>query len=393
MRLLIVSHVTHYLGPDEHYYAYGPYAREIEAWAELFPEVVIAAPLRNVTPPQGSYRISSPNVRVAPQREVGGTSWLDKLLILRSLPALVLSLSREMRNADAIHVRCPGNLGLLGALLAPLFSERLVAKYAGQWNGFPEEEWTVRLQRAILRSRWWGHPVLIYGSSPRQPQHVVSFFTSMLSSEQLSRARASAAARQRSPVLRVIYSGRLTKSKNVDVLLRAIAALKSEGIPLKGLVIGGGPEGDSLRALAAELGIADQIEFTGAVSLEKVLDFLERSDVLVLASNTEGWAKAITEAMAFGLVCIGSDRGMIPTFLGDGRGLTVPPRDVGALADALRKVASAPQEFETMRTLAAEWAQQHSLDNMREAIRDLLLRRWNLPGRTFTRADKAASIQ
>jgi hypothetical protein len=47
-----------------------------------------------------------------------------------------------MRSADAIHVRCPGNLGVL---LAPLFTRRLVAKYAGQWNGHHGERFALRL--------------------------------------------------------------------------------------------------------------------------------------------------------------------------------------------------------------------------------------------------------
>src|ERR1700686_2013386 len=135
MQLLIVSHVTHYACSDG-YYAHGPYAREIEIWADLFQEVVIAAPCRDEVPPTDTYRIARSNVRVAPQKEVGGTTWGAKAGLLVALPALIVGLSREMRKANAIHVRCPGNLGLLGTLLAPLFSSRLIAKYAGQWNGF-----------------------------------------------------------------------------------------------------------------------------------------------------------------------------------------------------------------------------------------------------------------
>src|SRR5262249_29119993 len=153
----IVSHVPHYL-QDGAYFAYGPYAKEIEIWAELFSEIVIAAPLSFDSPPSETCRINRSNIRVSSQREVGGTRWLDKAGIVLALPSLVLGLAYEMWKADAIHVRCPGNLGLLGALLAPLFCHNLIAKYAGQWSGFPGEEWTVRLQRRVLRSRWWRGP-------------------------------------------------------------------------------------------------------------------------------------------------------------------------------------------------------------------------------------------
>jgi glycosyltransferase involved in cell wall biosynthesis len=392
MRLLIVSHVVHYQRSDG-YYAYAPYAKEIELWADLFPEIVIAAPCRNQVPPPGTCIIGRTNVQVAPQREVGGTTWRHKAAILPVLPALIAALSCEMWRADAIHIRCPGNLGLLGVLLAPLFSNRLIAKYAGQWSRYPGEAWTVRLQRLILRSRWWRGPVTVYGKQPGEPLHVVDFFSSMFTTEQLSRARARCLARRLQPPLTAVYVGRLTTSKNVDVLVRAIAALKAEGLCLRGLVVGDGPQRDSLRQLAARLGVADQVDFTGAVPPERMPELLERCDIFVLVSETEGWPKAVAEAMAFGLICIASDRGLIPSFLSDGRGLTVPPRDLRALTGAVRAIGSAPAEYQGMRERASEWAQKYSLENLRDALRDLLAERWHLSDGHFRAPVKPAMIE
>src|SRR5438874_1443075 len=112
-------------------FAYGPYAREIDIWADLFPEVVIAAPCRVAAPPADCLRFTRPNIRLSPQREKGGETLRAKLSQIFALPALTLGLVRVIRGADAVHVRCPGNLGLIGAAVAPLFSTRLVAKYAG----------------------------------------------------------------------------------------------------------------------------------------------------------------------------------------------------------------------------------------------------------------------
>ncbi len=377
MRLLIVSHVVHYRQGDR-YYAYSAYAKEIEIWADLFAEIVIAAPFREEAPPADTSRIDRSNIRVAPQKEVGGEHWRDKVGIVLALPALVAGLIPEMSKADAIHVRCPGNLGLLGALLAPLFSRRLIAKYAGQWDGFPGEEWTVRLQRFLLRSRWWRGPVTVYGKKPTEPAHVVNFFSSMFTADMLARASACVLSRRVSPVMTVTFAGRLSRAKNVHVLLEAIAALKSEGVLLKGLVIGDGPERESLRTLADSLAIADQVEFTGAVPPERIPDFLARSDIFVLASLSEGWPKSIAEAMAFGLVCIGSDFGLIRTFLADQRGLTVTPGNVGELADAIRKVAVAPEQYTEMRLSASKWAQRYSVENLRDALQRLMADSWRL---------------
>ena len=375
MRLLIVSHVPHYRH-DGGYFAYGPYAKEIEIWAELFSEIVIAAPLSLGPPPSETCRINRPNVRVSRHREVGGTRWLDKVSVVLALPALVVGLSREMWKADAIHVRCPGNLGLLGALLAPLFCRKLVAKYAGQWNGFPGEEWTVRLQRWLLRSRWWRGPVTVYGRSVDEAPHVIEFFSTMFTADQLSRAKVSLAAKTWGSPPTVAFTGRLTRAKNADVLIKAVAELKSEGIHLQTFIVGDGPERERLKSLANSLNVQDLVVFTGGIVPERVPEYLERSDIFVLASETEGWPKSIAEAMAFGLICIGSDRGLIPKFLAEGRGLTVRPKDVSGLVDTLRRVATSPADYKEMRRRASQWAQVYSIEHLRDALQALLLEWW-----------------
>ncbi|HLG98196.1 MAG TPA: glycosyltransferase [Bryobacteraceae bacterium] len=379
MRLAIVSHVPHYEW-QEGLYAYSAYAREIKIWAELFGRVVIAAPLRRQEPPGDCVRFERTNISVCPQLEAGGDSFRAKAGLLFTIPRMVLQLAMVFKNSDAIHVRCPGNLGFLGAMLAPFFSRNLVAKYAGQWTDYPGEASTTRLQKRLLRSGWFRGPVTVYGSWSGEPEHIVPFFTSVMSSDQLARARVAAQtpAPQTRP-LRIVFVGRLSAAKNIDVLLQAIAEVKGQDINLECAIIGEGPERPRLQALSAQLALDANVVFRGGLDFEQVLAEFERSDMLVLASETEGWPKAITEAMAFGLVCVGSNRGLVPQILSDGRGMVVPPRDVAALASAIQQVATAREEYQEMRSRAAAWAQQYSLEGLREALRELLAQRWRVP--------------
>ncbi len=373
MRLLITSHVIHYQHQGR-LYAYGPYTLEIDQWADLFAEVEIASPCRQEAPPGDCLPFERANIRILPQKEAGGKTLGAKLGLIAAVPAMALGLTRAMRRADAIHVRCPGNLGLIGAVLAPLFSRRLIAKYAAQWNGGPAEPFSARVQRAILRSRWWKGPVTVYGNWPGSPRHVIPFFTSLLTEEHMERARLSAARERRGPGLRVLYTGRLSKAKNVDVLLRAVARVRAAGHEVAVTVIGEGQERAGLEALAESLGVP--AEFTGGLPFDGVIAHLERADALVLASETEGWPKSIAEGMAFGLACIGSNVGFVPQMLGEGRGFTVPPRDEAALAAALARVAESPDRLAPMRRDAAAWAQRYSLEGLREALRDLMNEWW-----------------
>jgi len=374
MNLLIVSHVVHYRC-NGIIHAYEPYAREIEAWADLFSPVVIGAPCRDGQPAQGCAPIRRTNVSIAPQPQAGGDAFVDKIRLAWSLPRMVYGLSRAMWRAEAIHVRCPGNLGLLGTILAPFFSRRLIAKYAGDWHGFPREPWTFRLQRSLLSSRWWHGPVTVYGDWPSQPAHVVPFFSASITDDDIARARALRDRQLNSPI-HVVYAGRLTPSKNVDTILDAISLLKDRGISVRCTIAGDGPMRDALAAKAARLAISDAVSFSGALPFEQLMDLLASADVLALTSNTEGWPKVLPEAMAFGVICISSCPGGAARLLSDGRGISVPKGDVNGLASAIEDIATHPEKYNELRRRAALWSEQYTVETLRERLRQLTAQYW-----------------
>lgn len=378
MRLAVVSHVVHYRHADQ-WFAYGPYVREIDIWADLFSRVVIASPLRHERPPDDAVAFSRPNIEVVGQRETGGDSWTAKALQAASLPLLVADLIPVLSRADAVHVRCPGNLGLLGAALAPLFTRNLIAKYAGQWNGYQSESATIRLQRAILRSRWWAGPVTVYGEWPNQPAHIVPFFTSMMTRAQVRHAGEVARRKTMEPPVRILFSGMLQPRKRVDVLVDAAAQLVRGGVPFELVILGDGPERASLERRVAALGLDRQVKFVGAQPFDDALKWYEWAHVVVLPSrHSEGWPKVMAEAMAYGALAIAVDHGQVGRMLA-GRGVVVPTGSADEIAQALRAWAAAPEQFEALRLEGVRWAGQHSLEDLREAIADLLSRSWQLP--------------
>jgi glycosyltransferase involved in cell wall biosynthesis len=378
MRLLVISSAIHYEWQGR-VSSIGGYTREIDVWADLFSEVGIAAPLRREPPPGDCMPFTRQNITVVSQKEVGGASSQAKLKLLANVPGLLWNLTKAIRRYDAVHVRCPGNLGFLGILLAPLFSRRMVAKYAGQWNGYSGEDLSGRMQRHLLRSRYWRGPVTVYGRWPKQPAHVIPFFTSVMTREQLERAARGACRKREGSSLHVLFVGRLSAAKNVDTLIEALALLNVQGTLFSCSIIGQGPERERLEAMANKLELASVVRFTGGLAHDGVLELMGQSDVLVLASKSEGWPKAIAEGMAHGLICIGSDRGFVPEMLAEGRGLVLPARDARKLAETLGQIATDPQSFEPMRERAASWATKYSLEGLRAALAELLRASWKLP--------------
>lgn len=109
--------------------------------------------------------------------------------------------------------------------------------------------------------------------------------------------------------LDVVYLGRLIKPKNVDILLRAVAALKGEFPELKVGIIGDGPESGNLKSLAGELNLQKNVKFFGFVEdFREVVTFMKSSKVFVIPSTQEGGASIVTqEANASGLPIIAVD--------------------------------------------------------------------------------------
>jgi glycosyltransferase involved in cell wall biosynthesis len=181
-----------------------------------------------------------------------------------------------------------------------------------------------------------------------------------------------------------LFVGRLSKAKNVDILIEALTLIRANGHKFLCSIIGEGPERLRLENLVSSHGLSDCVHFAGGLPHEQVLDQLACSDVLVLASMTEGWPKSIAEAMTFGLICIGSNQGFVSDMLADGRGLVVPPRDIPELAEQLANIAAHPERFDLMRLRASEWAQGFSLDKLREALKVLLAAHWQMPSAAFS---------
>lgn len=127
----------------------------------------------------------------------------------------------------------------------------------------------------------------------------------------------------------------------IDLLLRAYALLRARRpgrcAPLQ--LVGGGAQRADFERLAAELGIAEWVEFVGEVDHAQVPDRLRRLDIYVAPSRQESFGVAVVEAMACGLPVVVSDAGGLPEVVRAGEsGLVVPRGDVQALAAALERL-------------------------------------------------------
>ena len=127
--------------------------------------------------------------------------------------------------------------------------------------------------------------------------------------------------------------------KSPDVLLKSMSWLKQGGVDLRLVWLGDGRYRSDMVALAEKLGV--NAEFKGALASDQVHEELEKADIFVLASRTEGLPRAIVEAMAHGLPCIGSRVGGIPELLDDA--VLVEKENIFELARVIEKFILTPE--------------------------------------------------
>lgn len=138
----------------------------------------------------------------------------------------------------------------------------------------------------------------------------------------------------------VIFTGRLTAAKRLDILLQSWAdiVLSRGESSCHLLVLGEGGERAALQALAGQLGIETSLSFLG--QKENVVDYVQAADIFVLPSETEGVSNALLEAMACGLAVVATDVGGSGEVLGRQQpcGLLIEPGDQEQLTRALLQV-------------------------------------------------------
>ena len=193
--------------------------------------------------------------------------------------------------------------------------------------------------------------VFRFGEKVASRLHVV-FDGADLTGKSVERhAPAKAADDMTTPRL-VIYVGRMDPYKNVPMLVDAFARMKAAcPFPLRLKVIGPrDPRYPEAERRAAELGLANEITFTGFVATEELAEAYRTADLLAQPSRYEGFGLQIVEAMAAGTPVLCTDGGAQPEVSG-GAAEVVPAGDVAAFANAAAAILRDPGRQEELRRL------------------------------------------
>jgi glycosyltransferase involved in cell wall biosynthesis len=154
----------------------------------------------------------------------------------------------------------------------------------------------------------------------------------------------------------LISIGRLAREKNWETLLRAAAQVYTQHPTLRLVLIGDGPDKQTLELLAAELGIAERVTFTGEVPFDEIPAYLKAADMFGFASVTETQGLVTIEAMAAGLPVVVVDGSGSHDIVDNGKEGFLVDNDPNALASAINQMLSNPEQMKQFSVKALKKA-------------------------------------
>jgi len=175
----------------------------------------------------------------------------------------------------------------------------------------------------------------------------------------------------------LLFVGRPAPVKGLEVLLQALARLKTDGLAradVRLVIVGGDREGRDdertrLRALADALGVGGWVDFKGPQLQSALPDYYRAADLCLVPSHHETFGMAALEAMACGATVIASRVGGLATTIQDNiTGVLVPPRDDAALAAAIASLLADAQRRRSLGRQATRWAQSYAWPSVARAL-------------------------
>jgi glycosyltransferase involved in cell wall biosynthesis len=171
---------------------------------------------------------------------------------------------------------------------------------------------------------------------------------------------------------RILFVGRLTTEKHIDVLLKAVALL-DPALDVHVDLVGGGDQRKNLETLARSLGLDGRVTFQGNVGEEELRTLYSRASLFAIASVAELQSIATMEAMASGLPIVAADAVALPHLVHDGEnGYLFEPGNVEEMAARLTDVlTAAPEERRRMQQASLDGVVIHDINRTLETFEAL----------------------
>ncbi|KGO89421.1 glycosyltransferase [Flavobacterium suncheonense] len=369
MKFLIVSNAP-IIKKQTGTFAYSPYIKEMKIWANYADEVAFCCPvwkdenglLVSEIPFQfyKNFRLSDFDVK----------SFKTVLKGLIQIPFNFLVLFKAMFWADHIHLRCPGNVGLLASIVQIFFPwKKKTAKYAGNWDPKSKQPWSYRLQRWILSSMFLtkNMQVLVYGEWPKSTKNIKPFFTASYSESTILPLQTKSF-----DAIRFLFVGTLSPGKQPLYAVQLVEKLANKGYSVSLDLYGEGTERNSLEKYIEEKNLSAIMQLYGNKASDEIKNAYQNSHFLVLPSKSEGWPKVVAEAMFWGCVPIATPVSCVSSMLDSGKRGVLLTMDITTDVSEIESCLNSEENYNLTSKQGATWSRQFTLEFFESEVKQLL---------------------
>lgn len=347
--------------------------------SELFDETVILVPIHKANPPSGAMPLVGHNMQVKPLQLLTATGLKRRvffpLWLLRNGPTIF----RSIYSSDAVHTPIPGDVGTIGMLIAFVMRKPLFVRHCGNWfwqRTLPERFW-----RWFIEKFAGGKNVFMVtgdatvAASKRNPEVQWIFSTSLRETEVDELKPTPRQLDSRSP--RLIIVCRQEWAKGTHIVIQSLPHLLPDYPHVHLDVVGYGNALSAFEALSREIEVQEHITFHGNVSHDEVIRLLSDADIFCFpTASSEGFPKAVLEAIACGLPVITTPVSTLPNLIEKGVGLLINEPDAMELAKAIQEIIDDPEMYTMMSAQARKTAEGYTIENWQHIIGQRLTKQW-----------------
>jgi len=370
MNLLIISAAPLVIKAEK-LEAYSPYLNEMEIWAKYAKKITFCCPIW-----QNDNGLLTKPVNFIIEKPIELHEFNIKTVSnkFKSIWFISLNISiifKAMQQADHIHLRCPGNMGLLGALVQIFFPNKpKTAKYAGNWDPKSKQPLSYKLQQWILSNTFLTRnmQVLVYGEWKNQTKNIKPFFTASY----FDKEKLQPCLRNLDIEIKCLFVGTITEGKNPVYAIELIKRIRKKGIPIRLDLYGNGVDKNRLEAEITKNKWENFVCFKGNQSAETLKKAYQDSHFMLLPSKSEGWPKAVAEAMFWGCVPITTPVSCVPIMLGNGARGKLLTMDIEIDATEIIKLLQNENLYQKMSSEALLWSQKYTFNSFEKEIKLLL---------------------
>lgn len=352
------------------FYAYSPYVKELKVWAKHADEMAFCCPIWEEDKGLLIAPIDFPFV-MYPIKEFNIKNPLNFIKAFLFSFGNLMQLFKIMFWADHIHLRCPGNVGLMGCWVQFFFPSKLkTAKYAGNWDPKSDQPRTYKWQQKILSNTFLTRniKVLVYGNWPGSSANIYPFFTATYTEAD----KISVQPRSLDGNIEMIYVGTLSKGKRPLYAIELAQQLNAQYPRFKFSLYGHGKEKENLQAYIDEHQLSDFVSLRGNFSQQEMKAVYQSAHFMILPSQSEGWPKVVAEAMFWACVPISTRVSCVPDMLGQGTRGVLLEMHLAKDFEQISQMIEDQNRYRETALKAMDWSRKYTLDWFEQEIKNLL---------------------